>query len=61
MGKVPDLKRIAKEDFPSEYQTLIEKLAFPLNSHMEQVRNLFSKGIETSIKIGKTGYLPLKA
>lgn len=46
MGKAPDLKRIVKEDFPSEYQVLIEKLAFPLNSHMEQVRNLFAKGID---------------
>ena len=46
MSKIPDLKRISKEDFPSEYQDLIEKLAFPLNSHMEQVRNLFNKGID---------------
>lgn len=46
MGRPPDLKRIVKEDFDSQYQGLIEKLAFPLNSHMEQVRNLFSKGID---------------
>lgn len=46
MGKTPDLKRIAKEDFPPEDHPLIEKLAFPLNSHMEQVRNLFNKGID---------------
>ena len=46
VGKAPDLKRIAKEDFESQYHSLIEKLAFPLNSHMEQVRNLFSKGID---------------
>lgn len=46
MGKAPDLKRISREDFPAEYQELIEKLAFPLNSHMEQVRNLFNKGID---------------
>lgn len=46
MGKIPDLKRISKEDFPAEYQQLIDKLAFPLNSHMEQVRNLFNKGID---------------
>lgn len=46
VGKAPDLKRITKEDFPAEYQQLIEKLAFPLNSHMEQVRNLFNKGID---------------
>lgn len=42
---IPDLKRIAKEDFAPEYQELIGQLAFPLNSHMEQVRNLFNKGI----------------
>jgi len=46
MGKPPDLKRISKEDFPAEDHPLIEKLAFPLNSHMEQVRNLFNKGID---------------
>ena len=46
MGKAPDLKRISKEDFPADDHALIEKLAFPLNSHMEQVRNLFSKGID---------------
>lgn len=45
--KAPDLKRIVKEDFDSEYQQLIEKLSFPLNSHMEQVRNLFNKNINT--------------
>lgn len=45
MGKIPDLKRITKEDFPEQYRDLIEKLAFPLNSHMEQVRNLFNKNI----------------
>lgn len=46
MGKAPDLKRLAKEDFPSQYHDLIEKLAFPLNSHMEQVRNLFNGNID---------------
>jgi len=44
--KPPDLKRISKEDFPPEFHQLIEKLAFPLNSHMEQVRNLFNKGVD---------------
>jgi hypothetical protein len=46
MGKAPNLKRIAKEDFPAEYQELIDKLAFPLNSHMEQVRDLFTKNVD---------------
>ena len=45
MGRVPDFKRIAKEDFPQEDHALIEKLAFPLNSHMEQVRNALNKSI----------------
>jgi hypothetical protein len=46
VSKPPDLKRISKEDFDAEDHALIEKLAFPLNSHMEQVRNLFNKGID---------------
>lgn len=46
MGRIPDLKRIVKEDFPSEYQDLIDRIAFPLNSHMEQVRNLFNGNID---------------
>lgn len=43
MGKAPDLKRIVKEDFPAEFHQLIEKLAFPLNSHMEQVRSILGE------------------
>lgn len=46
MGKPPDLKRIAKEDFAPQYQDLIDKLAFPLNSFMEQTRNLFTKNLD---------------
>lgn len=46
MGKPPDLKRISKEDFPADDQELVGKLAFPLNSFMEQVRNLFDKNID---------------
>lgn len=45
MSRVPDFKRIVKEDFPAQYQDLIEKLAFPINSHMEQVRNALNKNI----------------
>lgn len=44
--KAPDLKRISKEDYPAQYQDLIEKLAFPLNSHMEQVRNILSGNVD---------------
>lgn len=45
-AKLPDFKRIAKEDFPSKYQDLIERLALPINSHIEQVRNAFNKNID---------------
>ncbi len=44
--KAPDIKRIAKEDYPSQYQDLIDKLAFPLNSFMEQVKNILSGNVD---------------
>jgi hypothetical protein len=37
-----DLKRLTKEDFPSKYFDLLDRLIFPLNSHMEQVRNIIN-------------------
>lgn len=37
-----DLKRLTKEDFPSTYFDLLDRLIFPLNSHMEQVRNILN-------------------
>jgi hypothetical protein len=46
VAKVPDLKRITVEDFPQENQALVSKLAFPINSFMEQVRALFNKSID---------------
>lgn len=46
MAKIPDIKRIAKEDFEPEYQGLIDRLAFPINSFMEQVRNAFNGNID---------------
>ena len=46
MSRIPDFKRIVKEDYPDKYHDLIEKLALPINSHIEQVRNLFNKNID---------------
>lgn len=46
MSKLPDIKRITKDDFDSQYQGLIDRLAFPLNSFMEQVRNILNKGVD---------------
>jgi len=46
MARIPDLKRIAKEDFPGKYRDLIERLAFPINSHIEQVRSALNRNID---------------
>jgi hypothetical protein len=46
VARVPDIKRIKKEDFNSDQQDWVEKLAFPLNSFMEQVRSAFQKKID---------------
>lgn len=46
MSRIPNLKRINKEDFDKQYQTLIDRLAFPINSFMEQVRNAFDNNID---------------
>lgn len=46
MARIPDLKRIAVEDFPQEYQDLVRRLALPINSHIEQVRSAFAGNID---------------
>lgn len=46
MGRVPDIKRIQKSDFDEEYQEMIDKLAFPINSFFEQTRSLADKNID---------------
>lgn len=33
-----DIKRIIKEDFPSDQQELVDKLAYPINSGFEQIQ-----------------------
>lgn len=48
MGRVPDIKRIQKEDFEEDDQEMIEKLAYPINSFMEQTRSLFDKNIDNT-------------
>lgn len=46
MGRVPSLKRIAAEDFPQDQQSLVSKLAFPINSFFEEVRATLNKSID---------------
>lgn len=46
MARIPNIKRITQEDFSKEDQGLIDKLAFPINSFMEQVRSAFDHNID---------------
>jgi hypothetical protein len=45
MARLSNLKRIIKEDFPDEYQELIDKLAYSLNPFLEQISEAFNKNI----------------
>lgn len=46
MAEVTNIKPLVKEDFPSEYHDLIEKLAFSLNPFMRQVVAAFAGQID---------------
>lgn len=48
MARSISIKKINKEDFDKQYQPLIDKIAFPLNSFMEQVKSAFDKNINFS-------------
>lgn len=45
MARVPNIKKIIKEDFDKDQQKWIDKLAYPLNSFMEQVKSAFDHNI----------------
>lgn len=44
--RINNFKRIIKEDYSEEDQELIDKLAFSINPLMEQLSNVFNKGID---------------
>ncbi len=46
MAKVPDVKRINKEDFAKEMQSTIETLAYPINSFMEQTKSALDGNLD---------------
>lgn len=48
MAKITGFKRLVKEDFPSDEQPLIEKLATVFNLFQEQVFYAFNNGITLS-------------
>ena len=48
MAKITGFKRLVKEDFPSDEQPLIEKLATIFNLFQEQVFYAFNNGITIS-------------
>lgn len=42
----PNIKRLQKEDFKEDDRALIDKLAYPLNSFMEQTVAVLTKGVD---------------
>jgi len=46
MGRVPDIKRIRKEDFDEKNQPMIERLAYSINTFMDQVIFLLNKNVD---------------
>ncbi|PCI45890.1 MAG: hypothetical protein COB41_00435 [Proteobacteria bacterium] len=46
MGRVPDIKRLRKEDFDSEYQPMMERVAYSVNTFMEQVISVLNKNVD---------------
>ncbi len=69
MARVPDIKRIQKENFDKDDQDMIEQLAFPLNSFMEQTRsalegrldntNLNQEFVTVTVKVDANGKVQL--
>lgn len=47
MGRIK-LRRIIKEDFPKEYDALLDKLLFPLNEAIDQVSNVLNNGLSVN-------------
>lgn len=44
--KVTNIKRLNKDDFDKEYQSLVDRLSFSLTPFMEQVVSAFNKNID---------------
>lgn len=45
MGRLNTIKRLVIEDYPKNYQDLLQGLFFVLNQYLEQVYSLFNKGL----------------
>lgn len=45
MAKIGFFKRIIREDFPAEYQDLVDKLAYPINSALESLASALNKNL----------------
>ena len=46
MSRVPDIKRIRVEDFPEDQQELVGKLAYALNTFMDQTINVLNGNVD---------------
>jgi len=43
MAKIPEIKRLVKEDFPKESQGIVDRIAFSYNPFVEQMVNAMNK------------------
>lgn len=48
MARVPNIKRLKKEDFDSKYGDLVDKLSYSLNSFMDDTINILNGNLEVS-------------
>lgn len=46
MSRLPDIKRIRIEDFAEEEQEMVGKLAYSMNTFMDQVINVLTKNVD---------------
>jgi hypothetical protein len=46
LGRIPDIKRLRQEDFGPEDQALIGKLAYSLNTFMDQVISVLNGNVD---------------
>lgn len=46
MARTPDIKRISKENFSKADQSIVEKIAWPINSFFEQVRSALDGNLD---------------
>ena len=59
MAKLQGFKRIQTEDFPKEYQSVIDRLGYSINVFAEQVLDAFNKKIMADDRVEQV-ILPIR-